>query len=187
MHSGRWLPIPPVSHPFPLPSLGLGWVSARLWLGFWFWLADLGGLALGLAQDLLGRPFSFASCHPRRPPNHSWVEVVASRAPVCGAVLATALDEVFMESLTLARYNEAVVRDPSARLFTFRERCEASGCTCLLDKQLDETRDLSQAAETMAPPAKRIALAAASLRSKRIVVALGTNKKQNTGGQTTGD
>ena len=68
-----------------------------------------------------------------------------------------------MEAFTLARFNAAVASDKSAHHYTFRERCLASGCAWLLRDPIDESRDMSEQAPVLPPPAKRIALATAAL------------------------
>ena len=107
---------------------------------------------------------TFAARHPRRPANQGWIEVLAARRSVSGAAVAVAFDEVFLEAATLARFNVAVRADPQAVLFTFAERCRASGCEYLAPAvSLDSSVDVSRHPSFQEPPAKRIALAARAL------------------------
>ena len=109
-------------------------------------------------------PRTFASSHPRRPPNSGWIEVIAARRSISGAAVAVAFDEVFLEAATLARFNVAVASDPSATLFTFAARCEASGCSYLVPAvSLDTSVDVSRSPAFQDTPLKRIAQAAAEL------------------------
>jgi len=103
---------------------------------------------------------------PRPLPNHTWVEVVAARGLISGAAFARVLREVFLESATLAEFNEAVGNKPEARLFSFLERVKASGCEhCTPCISLDQSVDVSRAPSWSGGPRKRIALAASAIRA----------------------
>ena len=103
---------------------------------------------------------------PRPLPNHGWVEVLAGGAPMSGASIAQAYQEVFMESAALASYSAAVHNASEKVLFSFAQRAAASGCTHLFPAfDLDQSVDVSGQAAWEAPPRKRIALAAREMRA----------------------
>ena len=72
------------------------------------------------------QPPSWAACHPRPAPHHSWIELIASGTVISAQAVAYALETIFRESQALQRYNEA--SGGTNRLSTFAERATASGC-----------------------------------------------------------
>jgi hypothetical protein len=72
-------------------------------------------------------------------PGRLWIEELALGRPLGAAHISQALFEVFREKSILDRYNSNLASDSRRRLFSFRERCDASGCHDIAAPDLDET------------------------------------------------
>ena len=83
---------------------------------------------------------TFASVHPRVRPGRLWVEeVAAGRVSHTGALLV-ALEDVFTESDRITGLNASARRD-RPKVFSFVDRCRASGCLALVTPwELDQAQ-----------------------------------------------
>ena len=100
---------------------------------------------------------TFSALHPRRPPGRLWIEQLASGKVTFTGGLIVALEEVFKESQFLTLVNNSQRRDLPL-LYTFKDRCSASGCLALLTPwELDQSVAKRPRITTGSAPRERIA------------------------------
>ena len=130
-------------------------------------LSDAGVPGLTLpGRAPVGRPPTWSALAPHPAPNHSWVELMASRVVIPAQAVGYAMHTIFRERATLDTYNKAVRQAPGLVLFSFRDRAVASGCAHLLPIcEVDSSVGVVGQRSSAEPPRKRVARAADGLAS----------------------
>ena len=101
-----------------------------------------------------------------RPDGWSWVELAAAGGPMSAACLAAIARDIFNESSQLSALNAAgAPRETKPQRLTFAERCEVSGCKCLVPRlDIDEANRRLAQPRFDEPPAKRLRIASIETR-----------------------